>query len=108
MEAAVFSLAYLGFVLISLAADGPHRHVIEPRPGPTARRLLGALGWVVLAGSLAAAVARLGWGLGSLEWVCALGVCAMVLVLLLSDRPRIALYLAVAAAAVTPPLLLAG
>ena len=76
------------------------------RGSPVSR--LGALGWVVLAGSLAAAVARLGWGLGSLEWVCALGVCAMVLVLLLSDRPRIALYLAVAAAAVTPPLLLAG
>ncbi len=108
MEAAVFCLAYLGFVLISLAAEGPHRHVIEPRPGPTARRVLGAAGWAALAGSFAAAVAGLGWGLGSLEWVCALGVCAMVLVLLLSDRPRTALYLAVAAAVATPPLLLAG
>jgi hypothetical protein len=51
-------------------------------------------GWLLLALSLWAAVSAAGWGLGLVEWFAVLMSSALLLVLLLPYRPRLALSLA--------------
>ncbi|MNR61479.1 hypothetical protein D3C85_1832480 [compost metagenome] len=51
-------------------------------------------GWLLLALSLWAAVSAAGWGLGLVQWFAVLMLSALLLVLLLPYRPRLALALA--------------
>jgi len=51
-------------------------------------------GWLLLALSLWAAVSSTGWGLGLVEWFAVLMLSALLLVWLMTYRPRLALALA--------------
>ena len=63
---------------------------------PSARRRMGlrVIGWLLLSVSIWPAVSIAGWGQGLVEWCAVLMLSALLLVLLLPYRPRLALILA--------------
>ncbi|WP_223448052.1 MULTISPECIES: DUF3325 domain-containing protein [Pseudomonas] len=83
-------LCYAGFTALCLSMDRHHAELLGHKP--TQRRRLGLklLGWLSLSLSLWAA----GWGLGLVQWFGLLMLSALLLVLLIPYRPRLALSLA--------------
>lgn len=96
------TLAYSGFVALSLAMDRHYADVFGrgQEPGQRQRLVLRLLGVMGLLLSFALCVVRDGWGVGSVLWLGMLTACALTLVLLLPYAPRRALELAVVSAIV--------
>ena len=87
-------LCYGGFTALCLSMDRHHAELLGRRPTLVMRRRMKLAGWLLLALSLWAAVSSTGWGLGLVEWCAVLMLSALLLVLLMPYRPRLALSLA--------------
>lgn len=87
-------LCYGGFTALCLSMDRHHAELLGRKPSTARRRMLKGSGWLLLAFSLWAAVASTGWELGVVEWCAVLMLSALLLVLLMPYRPRLALALA--------------
>jgi hypothetical protein len=100
-------LCYGGFTALCLSMDRHHAELLGRKPTARRRQLMKLAGWLLLALSLWAAVASTGWGLGLVEWCAVLMLSALLLVLLLPYRPRLALSLAGVSLLVSPVALFA-
>lgn len=87
-------LCYGGFTALCLSMDRHHGELLGRQPSARRRKTFKLGGWLLLAVSLWAAVAKTGWGLGLVEWFAVLMLSALLLVLLMPYRPRLALALA--------------
>jgi nitrate reductase NapE component len=87
-------MCYAGFTALCLSTDRHHGELLHSRPSPRRRIVLRVIGWLLLTVSIWPAVAVAGWGLGVVEWCAVLMLSALLLVLLLPYRPRLALLLA--------------
>lgn len=80
-------LSFAGLALLALSLDRHHRDALGARVPASRVRMLRIAGWIVLALSLAAAVAGEGGNFGPVQWVGSLTGAALVAVALLSWRP---------------------
>ena len=87
-------MCYAGFTALCLSTDRHHGELLHSRPSPRRRIVLRVIGWLLLTVSIWPAVAVARWGLGLVEWCAVLMLSALLLVLLLPYRPRLALLLA--------------
>ena len=87
-------MCYAGFAALCLSTDRHHGELLHSRPTPRRRLGLRVAGWLLLNVSIWPAVAISGWGQGLVEWCAVLMLSALLLVLLLPYRPRLALILA--------------
>ena len=89
-------MCYAGFTALCLSTDRHHGELLRSKPSPGRRLSLRVAGWLMLSVSIwpAVAVAVSGWGQGLVEWCAVLMLSALLLVLLLPYRPRLALMLA--------------
>lgn len=101
-------LCYGGFTALCLSMDRHHAELLGHRPSARRRQLIKLSGWLLLVLSLWAAVSSTGWGLGLVEWFAVLMLSALLLVLLLPYRPRLALSLAGMGLLVSPVVAFAG
>ncbi len=95
-------LCYAGFTALCLSTDRHHGELLRSKPSPQRRLGLRASGWLLLLGSIWPAVAIAGWSQGLVEWCAVLMLSALLLVLLLPYRPRLALSLAGAGLLASP------
>ena len=87
-------MCYAGFTALCLATDRHHGELLHSKPSPRRRLVLRAFGWLLLTASIWPAVTIAGWSRGLVEWCAVLMLSALLLVLLLPYRPRLALMLA--------------
>ncbi|MGY2289361.1 DUF3325 domain-containing protein [Pseudomonas sp. SDO528_S397] len=87
-------LCYAGFTALCLSMDRHHGELLRGKPSPHRRLGLRAGGWVLLTLSVWPAVQVAGWSQGLVQWCAVLMLSALLLVLLLPYRPRLALILA--------------
>ncbi|QLG91416.1 DUF3325 domain-containing protein [Pseudomonas yamanorum] len=87
-------LCYLGFTALCLSTDRHHGELLHSKPSPKRRLVLRLGGWLLLIVSVWPAVRVIGWSQGLVEWCAVLMCSALLLVLLLPYRPRLALILA--------------
>lgn len=87
-------MCYAGFAALCLSTDRHHGELLHSKPSPPQRRVLRVAGWLLLVLSVWPAVAASGWAQGLVEWSAVLMLSALLLVLLLPYRPRLALILA--------------
>ncbi|CRL99903.1 MULTISPECIES: DUF3325 domain-containing protein [Pseudomonas] len=87
-------MCYAGFTALCLSTDRHHGELLHSRPSPRRRIALRVIGWLLLTVSIWPAVAVADWGQGLVEWCAVLMLSALLLVLLLPYRPRLALILA--------------
>jgi hypothetical protein len=95
-------LCYGGFIALCLSMDRHHAQLLGRMPTRVMRRRWRRAGWVLLAVSLWAAVSTTGWALGLVDWFAVLMLSALLLVLLMPYRPRLALALAGAGLLASP------
>ncbi|EZI28812.1 MULTISPECIES: DUF3325 domain-containing protein [Pseudomonas] len=95
-------MCYAGFTALCLSTDRHHDELLHSKPSPRRRLGLRIAGWLVLTVSIWPAVAVAGWGLGLVQWCAVLMFSALLLVLLLPYRPRLALILAGLGVLVSP------
>lgn len=88
MEFAIFYLCYAGAAWLCLAMDRHHQEVFGAKPSRVRKLALRLLGTALLAGAFVAAGAARGWRVGAVEWVGALGLSGIVLILQHGLRPR--------------------
>lgn len=87
-------LCYGGFTALCLSMDRHYADLLGRKPSARRRQSMRVGGWLLLTLSLWTAVSATGWGLGLVEWFAVLMSSALLLVLLLPYRPRLALSLA--------------
>lgn len=87
-------MCYAGFTALCLSTDRHHGELLHSKPTPARRLGLRLSGWLLLIVSIWPAVLAAGWGQGLVEWCAVLMLSALLLVLLLPYRPRLALILA--------------
>ena len=87
-------MCYAGFVALCLSTDRHHGELLHSKPSPPRRLALRITGWLLLALSTWPAVSASGWAQGLVEWCAVLMLSALLLVMLLPYRPRLALILA--------------
>ena len=87
-------MCYAGFTALCLSTDRHHGELLHSKPSPRRRLGLRIAGWLGLTVSIWPAVAIAGWGLALVQWCAVLMLSALLLVLLLPYRPRLALILA--------------
>ncbi len=87
-------MCYAGFTALCLSTDRHHGELLHREPSPRRRLGLRVIGWMLLVVSIGPAVDVAGWGQGLVEWCAVLMLSALLLVLLLPYRPRLALILA--------------
>ncbi|MBT2373645.1 DUF3325 domain-containing protein [Pseudomonas fluorescens] len=87
-------LCYVGFTALCLSTDRHHDELLHSKPSPGRRLALRLGGGWLLIVSIWPAVHTVGWGQGLVEWCAVLMCSALLLVLLLPYRPRLALTLA--------------
>ena len=87
-------MCYAGFTALCLSTDRHHGELLHSKPSPRRRVGLRVLGWLLLSVSIWPAVSLAGWAQGLVEWCAVLMLSALLLVLLLPYRPRLALILA--------------
>lgn len=87
-------MCYAGFTALCLSTDRHHGELLHRKLSPRRRLGLRVTGWMLLVVSIWPAVDVAGWGLGLVEWCAVLMLSALLLVLLLPYRPRLALILA--------------
>lgn len=89
-------LSYAGFCALCLSLDRHCQDLFGRKPTAHQRLALRLGGWVLLGLSLVSAVMASGWSFGLVEWTAVLMGSALLLVLLLPYRPRVAFALAAA------------
>jgi hypothetical protein len=99
-------LCYGGFTALCLSMDRHHSDLLGRKPSARRRQSMKLGGWLLLSLSLWAAVSATGWGLGLVEWFAVLMLSALLLVLLMPYRPRLALGLAGVSLLASPVALL--
>lgn len=87
-------MCYAGFTALCLSTDRHHGELLHSKPSARRRLGLRATGWLLLIVSSWPAVSVAGWGQGLVDWCAVLMLSALLLVLLLPYRPRLALILA--------------
>lgn len=87
-------LCYLGFTALSLSMSRHYADMVGGKLAPERRQRLRLLGGLILLLSLWAGVEAGGWSIGLVNWFAALMSSALVLLIALSFRPRLALMLA--------------
>ena len=87
-------LCYGGFTALCLSMDRHHADLLRRKLSSRSRQLFRVAGWLLLSVSLWSALAVTDWALGLVEWFAVLMLSALLLVLLLPYRPRLALALA--------------
>jgi hypothetical protein len=87
-------MCYAGFTALCLSTDRHHGELLHSKPSATRRLGLRLGGWLLLIVSIWPAVLAAGWSQGLVEWCAVLMLSALLLVLLLPYRPRLALILA--------------
>ena len=87
-------LCYAGFTALCLSMDRHHADLLGRKPSQRLCLGLKLAGGLLLVLSLWLAVSVPGWALGLVEWFAVLMLSALLLVLLLPYRPRLALALA--------------
>ncbi|MGB3123330.1 MAG: DUF3325 domain-containing protein [Pseudomonas sp.] len=87
-------MCYAGFAALCLSTDRHHGELLHSKPSPRRRLGLRVGGWLLLTVSIWPAIAATGWSQGLVEWCAVLMFSALLLVLLLPYRPRLALNLA--------------
>jgi len=87
-------MCYAGFTALCLSTDRHHGELLHSKPSPPRRLTLRVAGWLLLALSMWPAVAASNWAQGVVEWCAVLMLSALLLVLLMPYRPRLALILA--------------
>ncbi|SDZ42534.1 DUF3325 domain-containing protein [Pseudomonas sp. NFIX28] len=87
-------LCYSGFAGLCLSMDRHHAELLGYKPSARRRGGLRLGGWLLLAGSLWAAIGAAGWAFGLVQWCAALMLSGLSLVLLLPYQPRLALLAA--------------
>lgn len=87
-------LCYLGFTALSLSMSRHYADAVGGTLTPDRRQLLRVLGWLTLLLSVWAGVQAGGWSIGLVQWFAALMGSALVLLIAMSWRPRLALVLA--------------
>ncbi len=87
-------MCYVGFTALCLSTDRHHGELLRSKPSPQRRLALRGAGWLLLIVSIWPAVTVAGWSQGLVEWCAVLMLSALLLVLLLPYRPRLALILA--------------
>ncbi|WP_095183910.1 DUF3325 domain-containing protein [Pseudomonas sp. Irchel 3H9] len=95
-------MCYAGFTALCLSTDRHHGELLHSKPSPRRRLGLRVAGGLLLAVAIWPAVSVAGWGLGLVEWCAVLMLSALLLVLLLPYRPRLALILAGAGLLASP------
>ncbi|BCQ59487.1 hypothetical protein PBOI14_12370 [Pseudomonas sp. Boi14] len=103
----VLLLCYAGFTGLCLSLDRHHGELLGHKPSALRRHGLRLGGWMLLGLSLAAAVQGTGWSLGLVQWCAVLMFSALLLVLLLTYRPRLVLTMAGASLLASPVAALA-
>ena len=87
-------MCYAGFTALCLSTDRHHGELLHSKPSLSRRLTLRVAGWLLLVLSMWPAVAASNWAQGLVEWCAVLMLSALLLVLLLPYRPRLALILA--------------
>ncbi|MCX4066004.1 DUF3325 domain-containing protein [Pseudomonas sp. S1Bt30] len=87
-------MCYAGFTALCLATDRHHGELLRSKPSPARRLGLRVAGGLLLTLAIGPAVWLSGWAQGLVEWCAVLMLSALLLVLLLPYRPRLALILA--------------
>ncbi|MCK8668003.1 DUF3325 domain-containing protein [Pseudomonas azerbaijanoccidens] len=89
-------LCYGGFTALCLSMDRHHADLLRRKLSSRSRQLFRVAGWLLLSVSLwsALALAVTDWALGLVEWFAVLMLSALLLVLLMPYRPRLAVALA--------------
>ena len=87
-------MCYAGFTALCLSTDRHHGELLHSKPSARRRWVLRVMGWLLLAVSIWPAVTLAGWGQGLVEWCAVLMLSALLLVLLLPYRPKLAVILA--------------
>ena len=87
-------MCYAGFAALCLSTDRHHGELLHSKPSPARRLGLRVGGWLLLGAAIWPAVLGAGWGQGLVQWCAVLMLSALLLVLLLPYRPRLALILA--------------
>ena len=87
-------MCYAGFTALCLSTDRHHGELLHRKLSPRRRLALRVAGWLLLTLSIWPAVSVAGWGQGLVQWCAVLMLSALLLVLLLPYRPRLALILA--------------
>ncbi len=87
-------LCYLGFTALSFSMNRHYADLTGSKLALRHRRILRLLGWATLLLSLWAGIEAGGWGIGLVQWFAVLMGCALVLLMAMSYRPRLALLLA--------------
>jgi hypothetical protein len=87
-------LCYLGFTALSLSMSRHYADAVGGKLAPERRQWLRLVGWIALLLSLWAGVEAGGWSVGLVQWFAALMGSAVVLLIAMSVRPRLALMLA--------------
>lgn len=101
-------LCYAGFTALCVSMDRHHGELLHGKPSHLRRLGLRVAGWSLLGVSLWPAVMASGWSRGLVEWCAVLMFSALLLVLLLPYRPRLALMLAGAGVLASPVAALAA
>lgn len=100
------AFCFSGFAALCLSMDRHHKQVFG-EPAPRLDRWMFRLGgWATLAISCVPTVLELGPSIGISLWVTLLSVAGLMVVLLLSYRPRLMVALAFAGPSITLPALL--
>lgn len=87
-------LCYGGFTALCLSMDRHNAELLGRKASLAVRRRLQWAGWSLLGVSLWAAVSVAGWAFGLVQWFAVLMLSALLLVMLMPYRPRMALSLA--------------
>jgi hypothetical protein len=82
------ALSFAGLAALCLAMDRHHRAIFHGVPSRARARALRWTGWCGIAASFAAAVITADWNFGPVQWIGSLTGAALILVGLVSYRPR--------------------
>lgn len=98
------TLCFSGFVALCLSMDRHHRQVFAEESHRPERIILRIGGWLSLPLACTPCIIELGLSIGLCVWFTLLTVSGLLVVLLLSYRPRLVVPLAIAAPSVSLPL----
>ncbi|AZY52080.1 DUF3325 domain-containing protein [Bordetella avium] len=104
MSVAAFFLAYAGFAALSLAMERHFEDVFDRPPPPALQRWLRTGGTLALAASLWLCARVSGWSYGIVLWTGLLTVAGLLLIGIMTYRPRLAWATGAACLALSPLL----
>ena len=94
MSLFVFSLLYCALAALCMAMERHYKQVWGDKPAASRRHTLKATGWILLGVSFWISYQTWERGIGSLAWFGILTIAAFTFILMLTYRPRVALYAA--------------